>query len=99
MPQDYDIHLDDKYGSMTLIDVGAEAAAATPWFNQTLTTVNDSVVRLGVLLGDFHWHQHDDTAEFFLVFEGELLIALEDRETVSLKPGQGFTIPKTVVHR
>jgi mannose-6-phosphate isomerase-like protein (cupin superfamily) len=99
MTQDYDIHLDDKYGSLTLIDVGAEVAAATPWFNQTLTSVNDAVVRLGVIEGDFHWHKHDDTDEFFLVLEGELLIDLEDRETVSLKPQQGFTIPRTVVHR
>jgi mannose-6-phosphate isomerase-like protein (cupin superfamily) len=96
---DYDIHLDDKFGAMNLIDVGAEAAAATPWFNQTLTTVNDSVVRLGVLDGDFHWHKHDDTDEFFLVLEGELLIDFEDRETVSLKPLQGYTVPRTVVHR
>jgi len=96
---DYDIHLEDKFGAMNLIDVGAEAAAATPWFNQTLTTVNDSVVRLGVLEGDFHWHKHDDTDEFFLVLEGELLIDFEDRETVSLAPHQGYTVPRTVVHR
>jgi hypothetical protein len=56
---DYDIHLDDKYGSLTLIDVPAEIAAHEPWFNQTLTTVNDTVVRLGVLEGDFHRHQGD----------------------------------------
>ena len=43
---DYDIHLDDKYGSLALIDIPAEVAANEPWFNQTLTTVNDSVVRL-----------------------------------------------------
>jgi mannose-6-phosphate isomerase-like protein (cupin superfamily) len=99
MTPEYDIHLDDKYGSMTLIDVGAEAAANEPWFNQTLTTVNDSVVRLGVIDGDFHWHKHDDTDEFFLVLEGELLLDFEDRETVSLKPHQGYTIPRGVVHR
>ena len=45
--QPYDIHLDDKYGSLNLIDLPAEAAAHEPWFNQTLTTVNDAVVRLG----------------------------------------------------
>jgi mannose-6-phosphate isomerase-like protein (cupin superfamily) len=95
----YDIHLDDKYGSMALIDVGAEAAANQPWFNQTLTTVNDAVVRLGVIDGDFHWHKHDDTDEFFLVLEGELLLDFEGRETVSLKPQQGYTVPRGVVHR
>ena len=44
---DYDIHLDDKFGSLTLIDLPAEIAGHDPWFNQTLTTVNDAVVRLG----------------------------------------------------
>jgi mannose-6-phosphate isomerase-like protein (cupin superfamily) len=96
---DYDIHLDDKYGSLTLIDVGAEADAHEPWFNQTLTTVNDSVVRLGVLQGDFHWHKHDDEDEFFLVLSGQLLIDLRDRDTVSLDPLQGYTVPRGVEHR
>ncbi|HZL54424.1 MAG TPA: cupin domain-containing protein [Solirubrobacteraceae bacterium] len=96
---DYDIHLDDKFGHLALIDVAHEAAANSPWFNQTLTTVNDSVVRLGVIEGDFHWHKHDDTDEFFLVLEGRLLIDFEDRETVTLEPHQGFTVPRSVVHR
>ena len=96
---DYDIRLDDKFGHLALIDVGAEAAAQTPWFNQTLTSVNDAVVRLGVIEGEFHWHQHHDTDEFFFVLDGELLIDLEDRETVTLRAQQGFTVPKRVVHR
>jgi hypothetical protein len=66
----YDIHLDDKFGSLTLIDLPAEIAAHEPWFNQTLTTVNDAVVRLGVLEGDFHWHHHDDTDEGYTVPRG-----------------------------
>ena len=45
----YDIHSDDKYGQMNLVDIPAEIAAHEPWFNQTLTTVNDSVVRLGII--------------------------------------------------
>jgi mannose-6-phosphate isomerase-like protein (cupin superfamily) len=97
--QRYDIHLDDKYGSLTLIDVAAEAAAHEPWFNQTLTTVNDAVVRLGVIEGDFHFHRHDDQDEFFLVLEGQLLIDLEGGETVTLDPHQGYTVPRGVVHR
>jgi mannose-6-phosphate isomerase-like protein (cupin superfamily) len=95
----YDIHLDDKYGSLAVIDIPAEIAAHEPWFNQTLTTVNDSVVRLGVIEGDFHWHHHEDTDEFFLVLEGELQIDFEDQPTVALKPHQGYTIPKGIVHR
>ncbi len=95
----YDIHLDDKYGSLALIDIPAEIAANEPWFNQTLTTVNDSVVRLGVIEGDFHWHKHDDTDEFFVVLEGELLIDIQDADSVTLAPHQGYTVPRGVVHR
>ena len=97
---DYDIHLDDKFGSSKVIDIGAEAAAVEPWFNQTLTTVNESVVRLGVLHGDFHWHKHDVEDEFFLVLEGQLLIDIEgEAEPVVLDPHQGYTVPRGVVHR
>jgi mannose-6-phosphate isomerase-like protein (cupin superfamily) len=96
---DYDIQLDEKYGSLALIDIPAEAAAHEPWFNQTLTTVNDSVVRLGVIEGEFHWHKHDDEDEFFLVLEGRLVIEVEDSETVTLERHQGYTVPRGVMHR
>jgi mannose-6-phosphate isomerase-like protein (cupin superfamily) len=99
MSGDYDIRLDDKFGSLTLIDVTAEAAAHEPWFNETLTTVNDAVVRLGVIDGDFHWHKHDEEDEFFLVLEGRLLIDIEGAEDVVLEPHQGYTVPRGVVHR
>jgi len=88
----------DAFGHLELIDVDAEAAAHVPWFNETLTTVNDAVVRLGVIEGDFHWHKHDDQDEFFLVIDGELLIDLEER-TVTLGPHQAFAVPRGVVHR
>src|SRR6266487_6710047 len=97
--QAYDIHLDDKFGSLELIDLPAEIAAHEPWFNQTLTIVNDAVVRLGILEGDFHWHKHDDQDEFFLVLDGRLLIDVQDRETVDLGPHQGYTVPRGVRHR
>ena len=95
----YDINLDDKYGQLTLIDIAAEAAAHAPWFNQTLTTVNESAVRLGVIEGEFHWHKHDAEDEFFLVLEGELVIELEAHDTVRLQPNQGYTVPKGVLHK
>ena len=89
-----------KAVSLRLIDIPAEIAAVEPWFNQTLTTVNDAVVRLGVIHGDFHWHHHDDQDEFFLVVEGELLIDLQDGDrTVTLGPHQGFSVPRGAVHR
>jgi mannose-6-phosphate isomerase-like protein (cupin superfamily) len=96
---DYDIHLDVKYPLGTLIDVGAEAAAHEPWFNQTLAQVDDAVVRLGVLEGDFHWHKHDDQDELFLVLEGELLIDLQDAAPVTLGPLQAYGVAKGVMHR
>jgi mannose-6-phosphate isomerase-like protein (cupin superfamily) len=95
----YDIRLDEKYDHLQLIDIGAEAAAHEPWFNQTLTSVNDSVVRLGVIEGDFHWHKHEDEDEFFLVLEGRLLIDIENDDTITLEPRQGVTVPRGVVHR
>jgi mannose-6-phosphate isomerase-like protein (cupin superfamily) len=79
--------------------VAAEAAAVEPWFNQTLTAVNDAVVRLGVVEGDFHWHKHDGEDEFFLVLDGALHIDVEGSETIVLQPNQAVTIPKGVLHR
>ena len=96
---DYNINLDDKFGQSALIDIDAEVAAvAEDWFNQTLTTVNDSVVRLGVLHGEFHWHKHEVEDEFFLVLSGKLLIDIEGAGTVELGPHQGYTIPRGVMH-
>jgi mannose-6-phosphate isomerase-like protein (cupin superfamily) len=68
------------------------------WYNQTLCEVNNSVVRLGVVQGEYHWHKHDDDDEFFYVVEGRLFIDLEDR-TIELGPRQGTVIPKGVMHR
>jgi mannose-6-phosphate isomerase-like protein (cupin superfamily) len=99
MAEPYDINLDVKFDQLERIDVGAEGAAVEPWFNQTLTQVNDSVVRLGVVEGDFHWHKHEAEDEFFLVLEGELHIDLEDADTIVLGVHQGVTIPRGVLHR
>jgi len=49
--------------------------------------------------GDFHWHEHGVEDEFFLVLDRQLLIDLEDRETVTLDPHQGYTLLRGVVHR
>ncbi len=96
---DYNIDLAIKYGHQELIDVSKIANETTlKWSNQTLTKVNGSVVRLGVLEGEFHWHKHDNDDEFFFVKEGQLLIDLEG-ETVTLNPGQGMTVGKGVMHR
>ena len=96
---EYSINLDTRFQPLELIDVQQLVDACDdPWYNQTLTKVNDSVVRLGVVQGEFHWHKHDDEDEFFYVVEGQLLIDLEGR-TVELNPRQGFVVPKGIVHR
>jgi mannose-6-phosphate isomerase-like protein (cupin superfamily) len=95
---DYDIHLDERFGPLELIDISAYAAEHEPWFNQTLTRVNDAVVRLGVIEGDFHWHKHDDEDEFFLVLEGRLVIDIDGQDSVTLDPQQGYTVPRGVMH-
>ena len=101
MEQDfpYVTKLDIKFDHLMKFDIAKEVAECQDkWFNQTMTKVNDSVVRLGIVEGEYHWHKHDDDDEFFFVLEGQLLIDLEE-ETITLDPQQGVTIPKGVLHR
>jgi mannose-6-phosphate isomerase-like protein (cupin superfamily) len=95
----YATHLNLHYPHLELVDVPALVAACKDrWYNQTLCKVNDSVVRLGVMQGEYHWHKHEDDDEFFFVLDGTFFVDLEDR-SIELKPWQGFTVPKGVVHR
>jgi mannose-6-phosphate isomerase-like protein (cupin superfamily) len=95
----YVTRLDVRYKPLEIVDEKAIADACThKWFNQTLCKVNESVVRLGVIEGEYHWHQHTGNDEFFYVVEGKLLIDLEGK-TVELAPRQGFVVPKGVRHR
>jgi mannose-6-phosphate isomerase-like protein (cupin superfamily) len=95
----YTTLLDIKFNHLELIDIPEIVKECThKWFNQTLTKVNDSVVRLGIVEGEYHWHKHDRDDEFFFVLDGELLIELENR-TVTLKPLQGFTVSKGILHK
>jgi mannose-6-phosphate isomerase-like protein (cupin superfamily) len=96
----YETHLDVKFKALERVDLQPLIDGVThKWYNQTLTKVNDSVVRLGVMQGEYHWHKHDDEDEFFYVIEGLFIIDLEGRASVELRPRQGFTVPKGVVHR
>lgn len=95
----YDTRLNVLFKPLEKVDLQPVIDAVThPWFNQTLAKVNDSVVRLGVMQGEYHWHKHDEDDEFFYCIEGLFCIDLEDR-VIELKPRQGFTVPKGVVHR
>jgi mannose-6-phosphate isomerase-like protein (cupin superfamily) len=90
--------LDIRFAPLTLIDVNKLAGDVTDqWFNQTLCKVNDSVVRLGVMQGEYHWHKHDNDDEFFYVVSGKFVIDLEGK-SVELHPGQGFVVQKGVMH-
>ena len=95
----YDTRLNVLHKHLEIIDERAVADAAPhKWYNQTLCQVNDSVIRLGVVEGEYHWHKHDNDDEFFYVIEGNLLIDLEAK-TVELFPRQGFVVSKGIMHR
>ncbi len=92
-------YMDAKFEPLEKVDVPALVEACTDkWYNQTLSKVNDSVIRLGIMQGEYHWHKHDNDDEFFFVLEGSFFIDLED-ECVKLMPQQGLMVPKRVVHR
>lgn len=95
----YVTNLDIKFKHLELIDVPTIVRECKDqWFNQTLTKVNESVVRIGIVQGEYHWHKHDKDDEFFFVLEGQLLIDLEDK-TIELNPNQGVTISRGILHR
>ena len=95
----YKTYLNTLHRPLEVIDVQKLVdACADKWYNQTLCQVNDSVVRLGVLEGEYHWHEHNDIDEFFFVLDGHFLIDLEDK-VVDLGPRQGFVVSKGVRHR
>lgn len=95
----YATHLDIKFPAFDVVDVPSLVRACTDrWYNQTLCRVNESVVRLGVLQGEYHWHKHANDDEFFFVLDGHFLIDLEDR-SIDLQKHEGFVVPKGVVHR
>ncbi len=100
----YATHLDVKFPALAVVDVPALVKSCTDrWYNQTLCKVNDSVVRLGVMQGEYHWHKHENDDEFFFVLEGRFIIDLhvsgEDNRSIDLQAQEGFVVPKGVVHR
>jgi mannose-6-phosphate isomerase-like protein (cupin superfamily) len=95
----YKTFLNILHKPLEIIDVQKLVEACTDkWYNQTLCRVNESVVRLGIVEGEYHWHSHKELDEFFYVVDGHFVIDLEDG-TVDLGPKQGFVVPKGVRHR
>lgn len=102
----YSTNLNILFGAMETIDVGELVGRVQDeWYNQTLCRVNDSVVRVGVIRGEYHWHKHQNEDEFFFVLSGRLLIDFERRDddepgkVVTLEPRQGYVVPRGIVHR
>jgi mannose-6-phosphate isomerase-like protein (cupin superfamily) len=95
----YTTNLNILFPPLSLIDIPSVVSEVeAEWFNQTLCKVNDSVIRLGVMQGEYHWHKHDDDDELFFVLEGCFIIDLEG-QSIELRPQQGYVVPKGVVHR
>jgi mannose-6-phosphate isomerase-like protein (cupin superfamily) len=93
-------HMNILYKPLQLIDIQSLVDQCTDeWYNQTLCQVNDSVVRLGILHGEYHWHKHDKEDEFFFTLDGKLIIDLEGSESVELNQHQGYLVPRGVVHK
>ena len=93
-------HMNILYDSLQLIDIQSLVEKCTDkWYNQTLCQVNDSVVRLGILHGEYHWHKHDKEDEFFFTLSGKLFLDVEGSETIELESHQGYVVPKGVVHK
>ncbi len=93
-------HMNSLYGPLETIDIASVVQACQDqWYNQTLCQVNESVVRLGIVQGEYHWHKHDKEDEFFLTLQGKLIVDLENAESVELEAQRGLMVPKGVMHR
>ena len=102
----YATHLNVMFAPLETIALDPLVAAVRDtWYNQTLARVNESVVRLGVMQGEYHWHEHPNDDELFFVIEGQFLVDLEPGEdgsagrVVPLGPREGFVVPRGVRHR
>jgi len=60
--------------------------------------VNDQVMRMSYVDGEFHWHKHTDQDELFYILKGKLVIQLKDQPDITLSEGQMAMIPKGVEH-
>ena len=95
----YSINTEILFNYMETIDIREIINnSKEKWQNHSLCKVNDNVVRIGIIQGEFHWHKHDSGDEFFLVLDGKLIIEFGNR-LVELLPLQSIVIPKGMMHK
>ena len=95
----YSISKEIKFEPLELLDFPSIITSCQKeWQNIGISKVNDCVIRLAVVQGEFHWHKHEKEDEFFYVISGLLFIDLED-QIITLKPQQGFLVPRKILHR
>jgi len=82
------------------IDLAAKLSTfSEAWQPRTVALFNGYDVMVAKLRGEYHWHVHEDSDDFFLVLQGDLEIDIEGSATVRLAPGQLYVVPKGVRHR
>ncbi len=85
--------LPEKYSLTSL-----KQSLKKPWTPIDVANVNDQVLRAATFEGEYHWHSHENEDEFFLVYEGRIIIET-DKGTISLNTGEGVVIPKGMRHK
>jgi mannose-6-phosphate isomerase-like protein (cupin superfamily) len=83
---------------MEAVNLDAMLARFTEhWSPKKIAQINDYNVRIVKVQGEFTWHRHTDTDEFFLVLDGQLTIQMRDRSVV-LAPRELFVVPRGAEH-
>ena len=82
------INLEDK-----IKEIGGKS-----WSPVEVARINDQVVRMALLEGEYHWHKHKNEDELFYVIKGEIIIQLKGQADITLSKGQMAVVPKGVVH-
>src|SRR5260370_28333981 len=83
-----------RYPALKVIDLNAEASAIEWQYpNIVLNQMNNSCLRLGVIQGEYPWHDHPGSDELFVVLEGCLFLDLPDGRELRFQPRQTITIP------